>query len=50
LLINFRKGKQLKKETIGNCHVSIDDLPAGFYLFRATAGNGRIYSSRVLKE
>jgi len=44
------QGKQLKNETTGNCQLSVADLPAGFYLFRATTSGGVVYLSRFLKH
>ena len=44
------EGKQVKNVITANCHLSVADLPDGLYLIRATAGSGRIYSSRFIKK
>lgn len=44
------QGTRVKNLTTANYHLSVANLPAGLYLIRATAGNGRIYSSRFLKK
>jgi hypothetical protein len=39
----------MKSTITDNCQLSVDDLPSGFYLFRATAVSGKVFSSKFLK-